>query len=49
VITLIQQLQKKERVAMVYTSHNMQEVEELCDRVMIMDKGTIVAGTILVN
>lgn len=40
---LIQLLQKTERVAMLYTSHNMQEVEELCDRVMIMNKGEIVA------
>lgn len=43
VVLLIQRLQQKERVAMLYTSHNMQEVEELCDRVMIMDHGKIVA------
>ncbi len=43
VVSLIKDLQQKEKVAMLYTSHNMQEVEELCDRVMIMDKGTIVA------
>lgn len=43
VVTLIRQLQEKENVAMLYTSHNMSEVEELCDRVMIMDKGQIFA------
>lgn len=43
VIELIRHLQQKERVAILYTSHNMQEVEELCDRVMIMNHGTIVA------
>lgn len=43
VVEVILMLQKKENVAILYTSHNMQEVEELCDRVMIMHQGTIVA------
>lgn len=43
VVELTKMLQKKEGVAMLYTSHNMQEVEELCDRVVIMDHGKIVA------
>ncbi len=43
VVALVLRLQHKEGVAMLYTSHNMQEVEELCDRVMIMDRGKIVA------
>jgi ABC-2 type transport system ATP-binding protein len=43
VVELIKKLQKQEHVAMLYTSHNMQEVEELCSRVMIMDSGKIVA------
>lgn len=43
VIKLVQLLQEKEHVAMLYTSHNMAEVEEICDRVMIMDRGSIVA------
>lgn len=38
---------KKERkeynVSMLFTSHNMSEVEEMCDRVMILKSGTIVA------
>ena len=34
-------------MTIVYTSHYMEEVEELCDRVAIMDAGAIVAsGTI---
>jgi ABC-2 type transport system ATP-binding protein len=34
-------------MAVVYTSHYMEEVEELCDRVAIMDAGKIVAlGTV---
>lgn len=43
VIDLVQTLQKKERVAILYTSHDMKEVEDLCDRVVIMNKGKIVA------
>lgn len=43
VVVLIKKLQKQEHIAMLYTSHNMQEVEELCGRVMIMDHGKIVA------
>jgi len=43
VTILIKELQEKEHVAMLYTSHDMQEVEKICDRVMIMDQGKIVA------
>ncbi|MCL4360521.1 ABC transporter ATP-binding protein [Patescibacteria group bacterium] len=43
VIDIIKTLQKKEGVAILYTSHNMREVEEVCDRVMIMSHGKIVA------
>ena len=28
---------------MVYTSHNMRDVEEVCDRVLFMHKGRIIA------
>ena len=30
--------------ALVYTSHYMEEVERLCDRIVIMDHGTVVAS-----
>jgi len=30
-------------ISIVYTSHNMKELEELCDRVVFMDKGRIIA------
>ena len=43
VVELIQTLQKKEGVSMLYTSHNMEEVERLCDRVIFLDHGKIVA------
>ncbi len=41
VVELIQTLQKKEGVSILYTSHNMDEVERLCDRVMFLDHGKI--------
>ncbi len=43
VVEFIEGLQKKERVSILYTSHNMAEVERLCDRVMFLDHGKIVA------
>lgn len=43
VVQVVRELQQKEKVAILYTSHNMQEVETVCDRVMIMNQGTIVA------
>lgn len=43
VVEFIEQLQKKKRVSILYTSHDMAEVERLCDRVMFLDHGKIVA------
>lgn len=43
VVELILRLQKKEGVSILYTSHNMDEVERLCDRVMFLDHGKILA------
>ncbi|MCK5231960.1 MAG: ABC transporter ATP-binding protein, partial [Desulfobulbaceae bacterium] len=34
---------RSQGTAMVYTTHYMEEVEELCDRVMILDQGTVIA------
>ncbi|MDR7869852.1 MAG: ABC transporter ATP-binding protein [Tissierellaceae bacterium] len=33
----------KEGMTIIYTSHYMEEVEELCDRICIMDKGKLLA------
>ncbi|MBD3363009.1 ATP-binding cassette domain-containing protein [Candidatus Dojkabacteria bacterium] len=36
--------QRKEfNVSMIFTSHNMAEIEEVCDRVIFIDKGKIIA------
>lgn len=43
VVELIQRLQKKDGVSILFTSHNMDEVERLCDRVMFLDHGKILA------
>lgn len=43
VLDLIVSLQKTQRVAILYTSHNMTEVERICDRVMFLFHGKIVA------
>lgn len=43
----IKQLRVEHGTTVVYTSHYMEEVEALCDRVAILDRGTIVAvGTV---
>lgn len=36
--------QKRTQLSIIITSHNMGEVEELCDRVILIDKGKIVAN-----
>lgn len=42
IIQLIQRLQEQEKVSILFTSHNMQEVARLCDRVAFLSKGKIV-------
>ena len=38
---LIKKLQKERNVTIIYTSHNMAEIEEMCDRVIFIRKGRI--------
>ena len=40
-IKLLKKIQKKNKVTILYTSHNMKEVEELCDRVIFINNGKI--------
>lgn len=49
ILTLIRRLQKKHHVSMLITSHNMVEVERLCDRVLFLDHGRIVAEDTPIN
>jgi ABC-2 type transport system ATP-binding protein len=39
----LQKLQRERKVTIVYTSHNMREVEVLCDRVLFLSRGRAVA------
>ena len=39
----LREIQRERGVTMIYTSHNMQEVETMCDRVIFLSRGEIVA------
>src|SRR6266852_2761255 len=41
--TILKRLQRERGVTIVYTSHNMREVEILCDRVLFISRGKAVA------
>lgn len=43
-INLIKQIQKEEKISIVYTSHNMWEIEEVATNVIFINHGTIVAS-----
>lgn len=38
---LLRQIQKERGLTILYTSHNMMEVEEICDRVIFIQKGKL--------
>lgn len=40
---LILERKKKEEMSIIWTSHNMSEVEEMCDRVVFINQGTVIA------
>ncbi len=40
---LLRRIQREKGITMVYTSHNMRDVEEVCDRVLFLHKGRIIA------
>jgi ABC-2 type transport system ATP-binding protein len=40
---LLRRIQKERGLTMLYTSHNMRDVEEVCDRVLFLQKGKITA------
>jgi len=39
----LRQTQREQGIAMIFTSHNMREIEEVCDRVLFMQKGRVIA------
>jgi ABC-2 type transport system ATP-binding protein len=38
----LQQLQQERRITMIYTSHNMREIETMCDRLIFLSHGRII-------
>ncbi|WP_423189067.1 ABC transporter ATP-binding protein [Alkalibacterium sp. f15] len=44
ILDMIRKLNREKNMTILYTSHYMEEVEKLCDRVYIMDHGEIIAS-----
>lgn len=44
ILDMVRQLNQEKGLTVLYTSHYMEEVERLCDRVYIMDHGQIIAS-----
>lgn len=44
ILDMVRQLNREKGLTVLYTSHYMEEVEKLCDRVYIMDNGQIIAS-----
>lgn len=44
ILDMVRQLNREKGMTVLYTSHYMEEVERLCDRVYIMDHGHIIAS-----
>jgi ABC-2 type transport system ATP-binding protein len=42
-LSLIQDLKKSRNISLLFTSHNMDEITKICDRVIFLDNGSIVA------
>ncbi|MDX2079585.1 MAG: ABC transporter ATP-binding protein [Terrimicrobiaceae bacterium] len=41
--TTLRQVQREEGIGMLYTSHNMRDIEEICDRVIFIHHGKVLA------
>lgn len=44
ILETVKRLNEESKTAIIYTSHYMEEVEHLCNRIYIMDKGRIIAS-----
>lgn len=44
ILETVQKLNKERQMTVLYTSHYMEEVEYLCDRIYIMDHGEVIAS-----
>ncbi|UOQ87365.1 ABC transporter ATP-binding protein [Gracilibacillus salinarum] len=43
ILDMVKKLQEEQGMTVLYTSHYMEEVEKLCDRIYIMDHGKVIA------
>ena len=41
---MLRRIQQEKGIAILYTSHNMRDIEEVCDRVLFMHQGKVVAS-----
>ena len=41
--TLVNHLRKERNLSILYTSHNMRDIETICDRIIFLHKGSIIA------
>lgn len=48
-LTLIENLRKERNLSILYTSHNMNEITRICDEVIFLDHGKIVAQDTPIN
>ncbi|PYZ94999.1 export ABC transporter ATP-binding protein [Salipaludibacillus keqinensis] len=44
ILDMVRQLNEEKEITVLYTSHYMEEVERLCDRVYVMDHGQVIAS-----
>lgn len=44
ILDMVKELNTQKKITVLYTSHYMEEVEKLCDRVYIMDHGQVIAS-----
>lgn len=44
ILEMVKRLQREKQMTILYTSHYMEEVEQVCDRVYIMDRGSMIAS-----
>ncbi|MEY4485280.1 MAG: hypothetical protein RL693_2732, partial [Verrucomicrobiota bacterium] len=40
---ILLKIQRERKIGILYTSHNMRDIEEVCDRVMFLHKGKVVS------
>ena len=48
-LSLIEQIKQDNKISILYTSHNMNEIDRICDRVIFLSNGKIVAEDTPIN